>query len=101
MDLNHRRVRYELERLHRRPISAQAGRLIIDDTLAHHTKCSMEGLAYLRDHAIGRNVWAHDVITSYYVNRSDQFPVDIRLYLLVQPQARRGATAAAESPIAV
>jgi hypothetical protein len=41
----------------------------------------MEGLAYLRDHMLGRNVWAHNVITSYYVNRSDQFPVDFRLYL--------------------
>jgi hypothetical protein len=81
MDLNHRRVLYELERLCQRPISARAGRLILDDTLAHHTKCSIEGLAYLRDHMLGRNVWAHDVITSYYVNRSDQFPVDFRLYL--------------------
>jgi len=81
MDLNYRRVRYELERLHRRPISAKAGRLILDDTLAHHTKCSIEGLAYLRDHMIGRNVWADNVITSDYVNRSDQFPVDFRVYL--------------------
>ena len=31
-------------------MSEKAGRLILDDTLAHHTKCSMEGLAYLRDH---------------------------------------------------
>lgn len=80
-DLNYRRIQYELERLKWRPISAKAGRLIIDDTLAHHTKCSIEGLAYLRDHTLGRNVWAHNVITSYYVNRSDQFPVDFRLYL--------------------
>jgi SRSO17 transposase len=80
-ELNRRRVRYELERLRRRPISARAGRLIIDDTLAHHTKCGMEALAYLLDHNLGRNVWAHNVITSYYVNRSDQFPVDFRLYL--------------------
>ena len=80
-ELNRYRVLYELERLQRRPISETAGRLIIDDTLAHHTKCSMAGLAYLRDHTIGRNVWAHNVITSYYVNRSDQFPVDFRLYL--------------------
>lgn len=78
--LNYRRVSYELKRLCRRPVSASAGRLILDDTLAHHTKCSMEGLAYLRDHSIGRNVWAHNVVTSYYVNRSDQFPVDFRLY---------------------
>jgi hypothetical protein len=80
-ELNHRRVQMELKRLHRRPVSASAGRLIIDDTLAHHTKCAIEGLAYLRDHTIGRNVWAHNVVTSYYVNRSDQFPVDFRLYL--------------------
>ena len=81
VELNYHRVKYELGRLHHRPVSAQAGRLIIDDTLAHHTKCSIEGLAYLRDHLLGRNVWAHNVITSYYVNRSDQFPVDFRLYL--------------------
>jgi hypothetical protein len=80
-ELNRRRVRYELARLQRRPVSARAGRLIIDDTLAHHTRCSMVGLAYLRDHTLGRNVWAHNVITSYYVNRHDQFPVDFRLYL--------------------
>jgi SRSO17 transposase len=81
MELNQRRMQFELERLHRRPVSASAGRLIIDDTLAHHTKCSMAGLAYLLDHNLNRNVWAHDVLTSYYLNRSDQFPVDFRLYL--------------------
>lgn len=79
--LNRLRVQLELSRLHQRPISQQAGRLILDDTLAHHTRCSMDALAYLRDHSIGRNVWAHDVVTSYYVNRQDQFPVDLRLYL--------------------
>jgi hypothetical protein len=41
----------------------------------------MEGLAYLRDPTLNRKVWAHDVVTSYYVNRADQFPVDFRLYL--------------------
>jgi hypothetical protein len=40
----------------------------------------MEGLAYLRDHSVGHNVWAHNIVTSYYVNRSDQFPIDFRLY---------------------
>ena len=79
-ELNYRRVLYELTRLHRRPVRTSAGRLILDDTLAHHTTCSREGLAYLHDHSIGRNVWAHNVVTSYYVNRSDQFPVDFRLY---------------------
>ena len=79
-ELNERRIQFELRRLYRRPVSEKAGRLILDDTLAHHTKCSMEGLAYLRDHSAGHNVWAHNVVTSYYVNRSDQFPVDFRLY---------------------
>lgn len=80
-ELNRKRVQLELERLQRRPISEQAGRLILDDTMAHHTHCSMDALAYLRDHSVGHNVWAHNVVTSYYVNRSDQFPVDLRLYL--------------------
>ena len=80
-EMNRLRVQLELVRLHRRPVSSRAGRLILDDTLAHHTECSMEGLAYLKDHALKRYVWAHDVVTSYYLNRADQFPVDFRLYL--------------------
>jgi len=74
------RIQMELARLYQRPISEAAGRLILDDTLAHHTRCSMDALAYLWDHSIKRNVWAHNVVTSYYVNRSDQFPIDFRLY---------------------
>lgn len=79
--LNRRRVELEMTRMLRRPISARAGRLIIDDTLAHHTPCGIEELAYLKDHSLNRYVWAHNLVTSYYVNRSDQFPVDFRLYL--------------------
>jgi SRSO17 transposase len=78
--VNQQRIEYEIARLNRRPVSAEAGRLILDDTFAHHTHCGIEGLGYLRDHSIGRNIWAHNVVTSYYVNRSDQFPVDFRLY---------------------
>lgn len=80
-ELNRRRIQYELERMRRRPVSAKAGRLILDDTMAHHTQCSIPGLAYLFDHTVGHCVWAHNLVTSYYVNRSDQFPVDFRLYL--------------------
>lgn len=83
-ELNRQRVRMELARLLRRPVSAEAGRLIIDDTFAHHTKCKMDGLAYLWDHAEQQYAWAHDVVTSYYVNRSDQFPVDFRLWCQFQ-----------------
>lgn len=80
IELNKRRIAFELARLYRRPISAKAGRLIIDDTLAHHKKGAIEGLAYLLDHSINRHVWAHNVITAHYVNRQDQFPVDFRPY---------------------
>jgi hypothetical protein len=79
-ELNERRVEFELARLHRRPVSARSGRLIIDDTLAQHKKGAIEGLAYLKDHNLNRYVWAHDVVTAHYVNRQDQFPVDLRLY---------------------
>ena len=80
VELNERRIEFELARLYRRPISAKAGRLIIDDTLAHHKKGAIEGLAYLLDHTINRYVWAHNVVTAHYVNRQDQFPVDLRFY---------------------
>ncbi len=83
-DFNRRRVQLELARLHRRPVSVEAGRLIIDDTLAHHTRCAMDGLAYLWDHAEGQYAWAHDVVTACYVNRADQFPVDFRLWFQFQ-----------------
>lgn len=82
--LNQRRVQLELTRLQRRPINAAAGRLVIDDTLAHHTRCAMDWLAYLWDHAERQYAWAHDVVTACYVNRSDQFPVDFRLWFQFQ-----------------
>ena len=97
-ELNRRRIQLELARLQRRPVSATAGRLILDDTLAHHTHCSMDALAYLRDHRLGHNVWAHNVVTSYYVNRSDQFPLDLRLYLQFnRPYEQRVRQKAAET----
>jgi hypothetical protein len=79
--LNRQRVELELARLHRRPVSSRSGRIIIDDILAHHTKCCIEELAYLKEHTLNRYVWAHNVVTSYYLNRADQFPIDFRLYL--------------------
>jgi len=80
MELNRRRVQFELARLHRRPVSSKAGRLLIDDTLNQHQKGAIEGLAYLKDHTVNRYVWAHNVVTAHYLNRQDQFPVDFRPY---------------------
>ena len=87
--LNRRRVQWELIRLRRRPVSTDAGRLVIDDTLAHHTRCQMDWLAHLWDHTCKQYVWAHDVVTSYYVNRADQFPVDFRLWYQFQAKRER------------
>jgi hypothetical protein len=89
MELNRQRVQMELARLYRRPVRAEAGRLAIDDTLAHHTHCQMDWLAYLWDHAEGQYTWAHDVVTSYYVNRSDQFPVNLRQWYQFQTKKER------------
>lgn len=80
IELNHRRVQFELARLHQRPVSAKAGRVLIDDTLNQHQKGAIEGLAYLKDHTVNRYVWAHNVVTAHYINRQDQFPVDFRPY---------------------
>lgn len=62
--LNRLQVGLALNRLYRRPVSEESERLTLDDTLAHHTHCLMESLAYLLDHSIGRNVWTHDVVTN-------------------------------------
>jgi hypothetical protein len=67
-ELNHQRVRMELARLLRRPVSAEAGRLIIDDTLAHHTKCKMDGLAYLWDHCLPNRFLLGKYLTFYPLN---------------------------------
>ena len=47
------------------------------------------GSAYLWDHTCQQYVWAHDVVTSYYVNRADQFPVDLRLWYQFQAKKER------------
>jgi hypothetical protein len=80
IELNRLRVLFELARLHRRPVSVKAGRLLIDDTLNQHRKGAIEGLAYLKDHTVNRYVWGHNVVTAHYLNRQDQFPVDFRPY---------------------
>jgi hypothetical protein len=100
-ELNRRRVQMELARLHRRQVSEKAGRLVLDDTLAHHTRCSIDWLAYLWDHAEQRYVWAHDVVTSYYVNRSDQFPVDFRLWYQFQAKKEKKRLSQAAQILAI
>ena len=64
-ELNRRRVELELARLHQRPVSAKAGRLLMDDTLMCHQQGASEGLAYLKDHTLNRYVWAHNVVTAH------------------------------------
>jgi hypothetical protein len=82
-ELKRRRVQWEVVRGQRRPVSEQAGRLILDDTVAHHTPCAREGLAYLCERRLGRNGWVPKVVTSYSVNRGTPF--------LCQPTPRLGS----------
>lgn len=76
-----------MDHLHRRPVTSQAGRLLINDTLAHHTKCRIEELAYLKDHTLNRCVGAHNVVTSY-VDRADP----CRVYLNSEPPTNERMT---------
>lgn len=101
--LNTRRVQLEKEALQRAIVSARHGYLVVDDTLAHHVGQQIELIAQLWDHAEHRYSWAHNLVTSFYVNGAHQFPVNFRLWLQFQAKAERHAlltqrAALAQSP---
>lgn len=87
--LNARRLQLEREALQRAGASARQGYLILDDTLAHHVGQAMELIAKLWDHAEHRYVWAHNLVTSFYVNGAHRFPVNFRLWQQFQEKAEK------------
>jgi len=87
--LNARRVQLELESLQRDGRTARAGYLIIDDTLAHHVGQSIQFIAKLWDHSEHQYVWAHNLVTSFYVNGTHRFPVNFRLWIQFQEKVER------------
>lgn len=89
--LNSCRVQLEKEAVLRAGLSARHGYLIVDDTFAHHVGQQMELIAKLWDHAEQRYCWAHDLVTSFYVNDAQRFPVNFRLWLQFKEKEERKA----------
>ena len=87
--LNRRRLQLERDALQRASASAQQGYLIVDDTFAHHVGQQIEWIAKLWDHSEHRYTWAHNLVTSFYVNRAQRFPVNFRLWQQFQEKAEK------------
>ena len=89
LELNRRRVQLEVQSLQRDGVTAHHGYLIIDDTLTHHVGQQIQLIAKLWDHAEQRYTWAHNLVTSFYVNDAHRFPVDFRLWNQFQEKEER------------
>ena len=57
------------------------GTLIIDDTITRKTGEHMEYTGYHFDHAEGKTVLGHSLVTSNYVNGDVEYPAGFRLYV--------------------
>jgi hypothetical protein len=88
-ELNRRRVLLEVQSVHRDGLTAHQGYLIIDDTLTHHVGQQIQLIAKLWDHAEQRSTWAHNLVTSFYVNGAHRFPVNFRLWNQFQAKEER------------
>lgn len=88
-ELNRRRLQLEVQSLQRDGLTAQHGYLIIDDTLTHHVGQQIQLIAKLWDHAEQRYTWAHNLVTSFYVNGAHRFPVHFRLWTQFQEKEER------------
>lgn len=88
-ELNRRRVQLEGQSLERDGLTAHHGYLIIDDTLTHHVGQHIQLIAKLWDHAEQRYTWAHNLVTSFYVNGAHRFPVNFRLWSQFQEKKER------------
>lgn len=88
-ELNRRRLQLEVQSLQRDGLTAPHGYLIIDDTLTHHVGQQIQLIAKLWDHAEQRYTWAHNLVTSFYVNGAHRFPVNFRLWTQFQAKEER------------
>jgi SRSO17 transposase len=78
--------------------SPRQGYLIIDDTIAHKTGKTIDGVAWHYDHTTGKSVLGHQVVSSHYVGPHLHLPVDFAPYL---PQAALPAGAPVVDKIAL
>ncbi len=89
LELNRRRIQLEVQSLQRDGLTAPHGYLIIDDTLTHHVGQQIQLIAKLWDHAEQHYTWAHNLVTSFYVNGAHRFPVNFRLWTQFQEKEER------------
>ena len=58
----------------------KSGIVALDDTIVHKTGESIEGVSWLFDHCEGKTVLGHSIVTSHYVDKSVNYPIDYRFY---------------------
>jgi SRSO17 transposase len=62
-------------------LNPDKGVLALDDTLLEKTGKHIDEVGYFHDHAEGRYVLGHNMVSSHYVTPGDCFPIGWRLYL--------------------
>ena len=57
------------------------GVVIVDDTIIEKTGETMDGVGYLYDHAQGKNVLCHDIVSTFYRNEEQRIPLFFSPYV--------------------
>jgi len=58
----------------------KSGVVVIDDTIVHKTGKHIEGVSWIFDHCENKTVLGQSVVTSHYVDRQVNYPIDYRFY---------------------
>ena len=61
--------------------NGSTGTLIVDDTITRKTGEHIEYAGYHYDHAEGKSIMGHSLVTSHYVNGGVEYPAGFRLYV--------------------
>ena len=78
-EADHRRL--ELVKESVGPVNPNKGVIALDDTLCEKTGKHIDEVGYFYDHAEGRYVLGHNIVSSHYVTPGNCFPIGWRLYL--------------------
>jgi len=58
----------------------KSGVVALDDTIAHKTGEKIEGVSWLFDHCEDKTVLGHSIVSSHYVDKEVNYPIDYRFY---------------------
>ena len=58
----------------------KSGVVVIDDTIIHKTGKQIEGVGWIFDHCENKTVLGQSVVTSHYVDKQVNYPIDYRFY---------------------